>query len=344
MGKATKILGAAVVGAAVLGAGLWVALTYPKPQGPVDSWRVRPGEGTRLLATRLVDEGRIPSWSASLFRAAARWRGLDRKIHPGFFRLHRTSSVWNTLDVLSGPGESGLKVTIPEGRTCLEIAGLLFHSEVADSAAFGALCNQPDSARKLGIPSTSLEGYLFPDTYLFNGSESPMDVARAMHRRLRKVLQDCGDSAQSPVWRTHGMHGVVTLASIVEREAAQRTEAPRIGGVFWARLQQGIPLGADPTVRYALGKFTGSLTKSDLAFDSPYNTRLYAGLIPGPIAAAGKDALKAAMFPDTSGGWLYFVAKDDGSREHFFSKDYAQHNRYKDQAARNRRTSGVMAP
>ncbi|HOX52594.1 MAG TPA: endolytic transglycosylase MltG, partial [Fibrobacteria bacterium] len=189
-----------------------------------------------------------------------------------------------------------------------------------------------------------MEGYLFPDTYLFDGSESPMDIARALHKRFRKVIQEAGDTATSPVWKTYGLHGVATLASIVEREAAVRTEAPRIAGVFWLRLQQDIPLGADPTVRYALGKFTGSLTKSDLAFDSPYNTRLYAGLIPGPIANAGKDALRAAMFPDDAGGWLYFVAKDDGSREHFFAKDLNQHVRYKDQAARNRRISGVMAP
>lgn len=344
MGARRTLAVALVATLAAAGGAGWFACFRPVPSGPVDSWRVRPGEGTRQLAKRLVDEGRIPSWAEPVFRATARLRGMDRKLHPGIFRIHRKLSVWNALDILSGPGESGLKVTLPEGRTCQDMAGLLGHSDIADSAVFLKICQSPDSARKLGIPAASMEGYLFPDTYLFNGSESPMDVARALHKRFRKVLAEAGDTATSPVWRQYGMHGVATLASIVEREAAVRTEAPRIAGVFWLRLKQGIPLGADPTVRYALGKFTGSLTKSDLAFDSPYNTRLYAGLIPGPIANAGRDALRAAFQPDTAGGWLYFVAKDDGSREHFFAKDLNQHVRYKDQAARNRRTSGVMAP
>lgn len=344
MGK-RKVL-AATLGllVAATAAASWFALFRPLPSGPVDSWRVRPGEGTRLIAKRLVAEGRIPSWAEPVFRTAARMRGMDRKLHPGIFRIHRTLNVWNALDILSGPGESGLKVTFPEGRTCVEFAGLLAHSDIADSATFHMICQSPDSAKKLGIPAQSMEGYLFPDTYLFNGSESPMDIARVLHKRFRKVLAESGDTLTSPVWKQYGLHGVTTLASIVEREAAVRTEAPQIAGVFWLRLQQGIPLGADPTIRYALGKFTGTLFKSDLAFDSPYNTRLYAGLIPGPIAMAGRDALRASLSPDVSGGWLFFVAKDDGSREHYFSKDLAQHNRYKDQATRNRRTSGVMAP
>ncbi|MBK8803179.1 MAG: endolytic transglycosylase MltG [Fibrobacteres bacterium] len=339
--RISGFLGLLIVATTAVG---WYALFRPVASGPVDSWRVRPGEGTRQIARRLVAEGRIPSWAEPVFRTTARFRGLDRKLHPGIFRIHRTLPVWNALDILSGPGESGLKVTFPEGRTCTDFAGLLAHSDIADSTEFARLCQSPDSARKLGIPAASMEGYLFPDTYLFNGSESSMDIARVLHKRFRKVLAESGDTTVSPVWKQYGIHGVATLASIVEREAAVRTEAPQIAGVFWLRLQTGMPLGADPTVRYALNKFTGSLTKSDLAFDSPYNTRLYAGLIPGPIAMAGRDALRASLSPDVSGGWLYFVAKDDGSRAHFFSKDLGQHNRYKDQAARNRRTSGVMAP
>jgi len=321
------------------------AVTHPATSGSTTLWRLKPGENIRGVARRLVEEGRIPSWSGPAFRWVARLRGLDRKMRPGFFDLQATLSVWDAVSVLSGPSRPGLRATLPEGRTCQDLSGILQRAQVvADSAEFAAICKDTSVARKLGIPgNTGLEGYLFPDTYLFDGTESPLDVARIMYKHQMQVLAEVGDSS-SPVVKAYGWHGAVTLASIVEREAAVRTEAPRIAGVFWSRLQQGIPLGADPTVRYALGKFTGSLKKSELALDSRYNTRLYAGLTPGPIANPGRDALKAAFHPDTDGGWLYFVAKDDGSREHFFARDLNQHVKFKNIAARNRTNSGVMAP
>ena len=324
-----------LVGFAALGH----AVFRPFPSGSVQSWRLQPGMGVRGVAKRLVTEGRIPSWSGQLFRVVARARGLDRHIHAGFFRMHERMSVWAAVDILTGPAEAGIRMTLPEGRTCRDLSGILQQAQLADSTVFASLCENADSARKLGIPVGSLEGYLFPDTYMFGGGETPMDIARAMHRRFLEVVKVSVDSS-SPAWRQLGLNGVVTLASIVEREAAVRSEAPRIAGVFWSRLQQGIPLGADPTVRYALGKFTGPLTKSDLAVESPYNTRVYPGLPPGPIANPGRDALRAALHPDTSGGLLYFVAKEDGSREHFFGRNLNEHVQFKEKAAHNRRSRG----
>ena len=320
-------------------AALGYAVFRPFPSGKVTNWRLPPGEGVRSVARRLVKEGRIPPWSGPLFRAVARVRGLDRHLHAGFYHLADTMSVWSAVEVLSGPAGAGLRMTLPEGRTCRDLSGILRQAQLADSATFAALCVNADSARKLGIPSDGLEGYLFPDTYIFGGGETPMEIARAMHRRFLEVVKASVDST-SPAWRELGLTGVVTLASIVEREAAVRTEAPRIAGVFWERLQKGIPLGADPTVLYALGKFTGPLTKSDLAVESAYNTRVYPGLPPGPIANPGSDAIRAALHPDTTGGWLYFVAKEDGSREHYFARDLNQHVNFKEKAARNRRARG----
>lgn len=324
-------------------AGWMVAI--PSASGPVEMWRMRPGESVRAISIRLAEEERIPSWSAPAFRIVARLRGLDRKLHPGFFQLPRHLSVWEAVSVLAGPSRPGLKATFPEGRTCQDLSGILQRAQVVpDSAAFALLCKDTAVARQVGIPGhTGIEGYLFPDTYLFDGTESPLDVVKIMFKHQQQVLREVGDSS-SPVVKTYGWHGAVTLASIVEREAAVRGEAPRIAGVFWLRLKEGIPLGADPTIRYALGKFTGSLLKSELALETPYNTRLYAGLIPGPIANPGREALRAAFHPDTSEGWLYFVAKDDGSREHFFSRDLNEHVHFKNKASRNRTKSGVMAP
>jgi len=103
-------------------------------------------------------------------------------------------------------------------------------------------------------------------------------------------------------------------------------------------------LGADPTVRYALDKPTGSLTREDLAVASPYNTRIHPVLPPGPIANPGRNALRASFHPDTTHGYLYFVGKDDGSREHYFGRTLNEHVRYKNQAARNRQRTGIAPP
>lgn len=257
--------------------------------------------------------------------------------------MPESASILRLLQLFETVTPRSLRVTLPEGRTCHDYAGILSRQWLGDSATFAALCRDSSFAAELGIPGSNLEGYLFPDTYSFDGGETPREIFRFLKRRFDEVLAEVGDSG-SPVWRAYGRHGMVTLASIVEREAAVRTEAPRISGVFWLRLREGIPLGADPTVRYALNKFTGSLTKTDLALPSPYNSRLFAGLPPGPIANPGRLALQAAMAPDTTGGWLYFVAKDDGSREHFFGRTLNEHVRYKRVAERNRTRSGVMAP
>lgn len=341
---AVKRLSLAAVAAFALVVAIWLVAT-PAPSGPVEMWRMRPGESLRAISVRLADEGRIPSWSAGTFRFVARVRGLDRHLRPGFYPMHRNMSVWKAVSRLLGPTRPGLKATFPEGRTCLDLSGILQRAKVvADSTDFARLCQDTSVARQVGIPgNTGIEGYLFPDTYLFDGTESPLEVVKIMFRHQQQVLREVGDSS-SPVVKLYGWHGAVTLASIVEREAAVRSEAPRIAGVFWLRLKEGIPLGADPTIRYALGKFTGSLKKSELAKETPYNTRLYAGLTPGPIANPGREALRAAFHPDTAEGWLYFVAKDDGSREHFFSRDLNEHVHFKNKALHNRTKSGIMAP
>jgi UPF0755 protein len=132
------------------------------------------------------------------------------------------------------------------------------------------------------------------------------------------------------------MNGWVTLASIVEKEAGVPSERPLIAGVFYNRLLQNWSLGADPTVRFVLRKLTGPITVKDLNVNSPYNTRRFTGLPPGPICNPGKGALLAALNPANT-EMMFFVAKDNGSRQHFFSKNNTEHIRYKSVAAENRK-------
>lgn len=302
--------------------------------------RVGRGESLSQVSKRLAEDGVVRN--RLLFQAIARVRGLDRDLRPGRRTVPADASLWSVVDALRQKPVS-IKVSIPEGRTCWDIAGILERGGLADSLKFASLCEDSALAREVGIPARRLEGYLFPDTYLFDGSEGGEEIVKTMVKRFRGVWKEL-DTARSASLKELGPMGLLTLASIVEREAAVRDESPLIAGVFYGRLKTGMTLGADPTVRYALRKFTGGLTVSDLAVESPYNTRKFPGLPPGPISNPGREALAAALAPDTRKGYLYFVGRDDGSRRHDFASDYNDFLRSKRAAAKKRAITGQEAP
>jgi UPF0755 protein len=197
------------------------------------------------------------------------------------------------------------------------------------------LVQDPKFARSLGIEANSLEGYLLPDTYPFPIDADEETILKQMVAANLKVRDEMQKKPGS-MWNTLGSwHKVLTLASVVEEETGIPEERPLIAGVFHNRLRIGMPLGADPTVRFIFKNLTGPIYKSQLNSDSPYNTRKFKGLMPGPISNPGRKAIEAALFPAKTEA-LYFVAKDDGSMTHFFSKNLSDHNRYKDVAAKNR--------
>jgi UPF0755 protein len=218
-----------------------------------------------------------------------------------------------------------IAATIPEGLIIEQTASILHRSLGIDSAVFVKLCSDSAYIAKASPGATSLEGYLFPDTYRF----SPGITAREIIQRMLDRFEEAYQSLQpDPVAAPYARRGIVTLASIVEKEAALAEERPRIAGVFYNRLRAGVPLGADPTVRYILRKFDGQLRVSELNNPSPYNTRRFAGLPPGPICSPGLSSLQAAAAPLATNE-LYFVAKWDGSGAHDFSKSYREHDRKK---------------
>ena len=204
-----------------------------------------------------------------------------------------------------------------------------------DTARWNKLVQDPKFARSLGIEGNSLEGYLLPDTYPFAINSDEESILRQMVAANFKVRDEM-KARKSPMWdKLKNWHRVLTLASVVEEETGIPDERPLIAGVFHNRLDIGMPLGADPTVRFIFKNLTGPIYKSQLNSDSPYNTRKFPGLMPGPISNPGRKAIEATLFPAKTEA-LYFVAKDDGSHTHFFSTNLADHNKYKDVAAKNR--------
>jgi len=262
------------------------------------------------------------------FALLARAMGAEGRIHPGTYGLSPGQSPVQIISwLMEGRGQV-LRVTVPEGYSIAKIAQLLEAKGWGHSTRFQTLANQPSSftdkhAWLKDLPSgATLEGFLFPDTYMFEvGQLTETVLIDRMLERFEAVNRREYRRANAA---TMSLYEALTLASIIELEAVRPEERPLISGVFQNRLKIGMRLGSDPTVEYALGRHQGErgLSLRDVRVDSPYNTYRYAGLPPGPIANPGLASFRAALHPQET-DFLYFVARGDGT--HAFTRTYTDH-------------------
>ena len=254
----------------------------------------------------------------------------------GWYEIPPQQTLKQIFALLESGKNAVRRVTIPEGRASWEIPAYLKKAFPGlNEDRWNKLVHDPRFAQSVGIDANSLEGYLLPDTYPFPIDADEETILKQMVAANLKVRDEMKGKAGSK-WTVLGnWHKVLTLASVVEEETGKEDERPLIAGVFHNRLEIGMPLGADPTVRFIFRNLTGPIYKSQLNSDSPYNTRKFKGLMPGPISNPGRKAIEAALFPANTKA-LYFVAKDDGSGTHFFSSTLSDHNKFKDVAAKNR--------
>jgi len=290
------------------------------------------GSSAAKVSQILKDKG---VWTDGL--AFKVWNKLHKPaLKAGWYEIPPKQTLEEITALLESGKNAVRKVTIPEGRASWEIPAYLKKAfPDLNEDRWNALVQDPKFAQSLGVEASSLEGYLLPETYPFPIDADEETILKQMVAANLKVRDEMKGKA-SPMWDTLGnWHRVLTLASVVEEETGKVDERPLIAGVFHNRLRIGMPLGADPTVRFIFRNLTGPIYKSQLNSDNPYNTRKFKGLMPGPISNPGRKAIEAALFPaDTKA--LYFVAKDDGSGTHFFSTNLSDHNKYKDVAAKNR--------
>src|SRR5207248_944793 len=203
-------------------------------------------------------------------------------------------------------------VTVPEGYMIAQIEPLLSAKLALPPDSIRAAVSDTAVLHRLDIPTPTVEGYLFPDTYFFPPGTAARAAVAAMVRRFEQRWR--------PEWTARldtiklSRHDIVTLASIVESEAKRPEERPVIAAVYWNRLRRGMLLQADPTVQFALPQHQTRLMKKHLSVQSPYNTYRFAGLPPGPIGAPGVASIRAALYP-ADVPYLYFVAYPDGHHE-----------------------------
>lgn len=248
-------------------------------------------------------------------------RGSARSLKAGEYEIPREATTPAVLALLESGRVRQHPVLHPEGATVAELARVLEAAALARASEVARVATDEAFLRAQGIEAASVEGYLFPDTYQFvKGMTAEQILGRMVQRLNGKLTPEIREQARA---RNLNLHQLLTLASIIEREAVVRDERRLISAVFWNRLKLGMPLQADPTVQYALGKERRALTRADLATDHPYNTYQRTGLPPGPIASPGLDAIQAALDPAPV-KYLYFVAKDD--QRHQFSATMDEHN------------------
>jgi UPF0755 protein len=276
-------------------------------------------EGLMGIAEQLSRTGVVRSRAGFLGMVAV--RGSMRRLKAGEYEVPRDASTLDVVELLESGRVRQHVVLHPEGATVSELARLLESERLARAEDVIKAASSEKLRQALGIEGPSLEGYLFPDTYQFVRGMSVDEMLTRMVQRMRgKLTPEVQARAKE---RGLSVHQLLTLASIVEREAVDASEQKLISAVFWNRMRLDMPLQADPTVQYAVGKERRALTRADLASDSPYNTYVHRGLPPGPIASPSLGAIEAALDPAPV-KFLYFVARDD--RRHTFSTSVAEHN------------------
>ncbi|HEV8673383.1 MAG TPA: endolytic transglycosylase MltG [Methylomirabilota bacterium] len=310
------------------------ALTPPEAlrAGP-RTVEVPPQSGLLDIARTLGEAQVIRSRGA--FVALAVLRGTARSLKAGEYEIPRAASLLMTLELLETGKVKPHLLVLKEGFTVRELARQLEAEALVPTADLLRAAQNPDLARNLGIAAEGLEGYLFPDTYQVTKGMRAEDI-------LGRMVQRFGEKIATPDVlgraRDRGLtlHQLVTLASIIERETGAREELPIIAGVFWNRLKRDMPLQADPTVAYAVGKDGRAPSREDIQVDHPFNTYRYRGLPPGPIGNPGQAAVEAALAP-AAVPYLYFVAIDD--RHHHFSATLEEHNQAVARYRQTRRSS-----
>jgi UPF0755 protein len=275
----------------------------------------------RTIAERLEQKGLIRHRYA--FMLLARLMGESSNLKAGEYELHPSMQLLEIMDKLSRGDATAVWFTVPEGYTVDQVADTLDKLDMVDRRHFLRLV-QSDGSRfdtAVKVPRRSLEGYLFPDSYKFKKGVSEATIITGM---LKNFHTQVVDGLREEIRANDlSLDKLVTLASLIEREARVPEDRPLISAVIRNRLKEKMLLQIDATVLYALGQHKDRVLFEDLKVDSPYNTYQNPGLPPGPICSPGIEAIKAALRP-AKADYLYYVARPDGS--HIFTNTLSEHN------------------
>ncbi len=306
---------------------VWIYLLLERPyKGYADGEtfvEIVPGSSPQSMGRVLTGAGVVENPLA--FRAAVWRRGAGRRLQAGEYRFAEAMTPAEVVEKIVRGDVFLQPVTFREGLTIKQMAAIFAERGFGSEEDFIRAASRGAAVRASDPRARDLEGYLFPDTYSLPRRTTAEQLVDRMVARFEQEFSPA--LRQQAAARGLDVRDLVTLASLVEKETAKAEERPLVAAVYANRLKIGMRLQCDPTVIYALeraGRYTGDITRSDLDYDSPYNTYRYAGLPPGPVAAPGAASLEAAANP-AAVPYLYFVSRNDGS--HAFATTLEEHNR-----------------
>lgn len=330
-----------VAGVILAGALLWLGYAFFGPNNFEEAsekvFYVSRGQAFSSIVDSLASQGIIRD--KGLFVFVAKLRGGATRLQVGKYLFRSGASNSEIfLAMRSGRGGLPIQVTIPEGLTARAQAKLLNRLVGIDSTKYVRLAMDESFTRSLGIEARTLEGYLFPETYVFTWQQDEREILKALVGQFQREYTDSLRQRERDLGWSTGQ--ILTLASIIEGETRLDDERPTIAGVYRNRLRKGMPLGADPTIQYILESGPRRLLFSDLKRDSPYNTYRHRGLPPGPVNNPGRSSIMAALYP-AQNNFYYFVA--DGTGGHVFTTNFEDHRRMVRMARRKRALSQAAA-
>ncbi|NHN30034.1 endolytic transglycosylase MltG [Paenibacillus sp. S3N08] len=324
-----------IILAIVTGLGLYVKQAMkPMPASSPKTLVIAPGTSPSKIAELLEREGLIHN--AQVFTYYLKYKQQGSRFQAGSYEMAPGIPLEAIIDTLNNGliiKEQGIKLTVPEGYTVRQIAEKVSQQFGMDANVFLQAAEQREGFKArifAEVPEqpqlrNRLEGYLFPETYEWNKDIKVEDMLDNMMLELDKKLASLPeDWQQKMLERGQNLHQMLTVASLIEREAILDEERPLISGIIQNRLKINMMLQIDATVQYLFDKPKDRLFEKDLQVDSPYNTYNHKGLPPGPIASPSLASIKAAIFPVES-PYLYYVTKKDGTKAHYFAETYAQH-------------------
>ena len=307
-------------------AGIWQyldsrAISVNKTPKTVDISR---GMGSKQIAQLLAKQGIIEM--PQYFSVQARFNDYSQRLQAGEYQIFPNTGYKDILEQIAQGEVIEYRFRIPEGSTVMQVLALLSQRDEIKQTLTSK--TPQDVLRELGLQLPFLEGFLFPDTYVFTRNTTDREILIRAVKAMQNLLQDMWEDRIVPtkpdIFRFADPYQVLILASIIEKESGLDEDRVVISQVFHNRLSQGMRLQTDPTIIYGLGEsFDGNLTRRHLRMDTAYNTYTRHGLPPTPIAQPSRRSLYAAFHP-SNGPYLYFVARGDGSSE--FSTTLAQHN------------------
>ncbi|WP_300459262.1 endolytic transglycosylase MltG [Desulfobacula sp.] len=293
--------------------------TPPHPSAQATEFTITPGQSLKRIAKNLEKNAIISN--QLYFIVFTKLKKAEKKLQAGEYHLSGASSPEQILEILTSGRVKLYRITIPEGLNINEIGDLMETMGGCNQKTFSDLCHDRSFAHSLGIKSTTLEGYLFPDTYFYPKQASCEDIIRTMVGHFNRIF--------TPKWQARAktlgfsVHEIVILASMIEKETGDASERPLIASVFHNRLKKNMRLESDPTVIYGINDFDGNIKRKHLKMPTPYNTYQIKGLPQGPIANPGALSIQAALYPAPT-KYLFFVSKKDTT--HQFSRTLQEHN------------------